>query len=287
MPLPISVFIITHNEADRIGRAVESVREWTDEIIVIDSGSSDDTLKVAYGLGVKALYHAWPGYGLQKRFGEEQCKNRWLLNIDADEEITPELAQEIHTLFANGEPALAGYVLRIRDLLPGETKLAPLAHTNYALRLYNREKARFSDSAVHDTVQLLVPPPLGRRLGGGRNELQPEQASPPPNLLPNGGGIKTLKHPVLHRSFRSLSHAIAKMNSYSDVQAQNLRKKGLKLPMLRLITEFPVAFFKDYILRGYILRGRRGFVNSVLYGFTRFVRIAKCLEKSPLPPGEG
>src|SRR5438105_2601638 len=120
--LPISVFIIALNEADRIGCAIESVREWVDEIIVIDSGSSDDTVKLADSMGARVLYHAWKGYGLQKRFGEEQCRNRWLLNLDADEEITPALAEEIQGLFADGEPELAGFILRIRDLLPGETK---------------------------------------------------------------------------------------------------------------------------------------------------------------------
>ncbi len=246
--LPISAFLIAHDEADRIALAIHSVREWVDEVIVIDSGSRDDTVKVAGALGARVIHHDWPGYGLQKRFGEEQCKNRWLLNLDADEEITPPLADEIRGLFARGEPPLAGYVLCIRDLLPGETTLAPLAHTNYALRLYTRDKARFSDSPVHDTVQV------------------------------NEGGTKMLKAPVLHRSFRSLAHALEKMNFYTSMQAEHLRKKGMKFPMLRLITEFPVAFFKDYILRGYILRGRRGFVNSVLYGFTRFVRVAKYLE---------
>jgi glycosyltransferase involved in cell wall biosynthesis len=246
--LPVSVFIIAKNEADRIGIAIRSVSGWVDEVIVIDSGSTDDTVAVSQSLGARVLYHEWPGYGLQKRFGEDQCRNRWLLNIDADEEITPALAEEIKALFRQGEPPLAGYSLRIRDLLPGETVLAPLAHTNYAVRLYNREKARFSDSPVHDTVQIAT------------------------------DATRLLDAPVLHRSFRSLAHALDKMNFYSGMQAQNLARKGLAFPMLRLICEFPVAFLKDYILRGYIFRGRRGFVNSVLYGFARFVRIAKYLE---------
>ena len=246
--LPISVFIITLNEADRIATTINSVRGWVDEVIVIDSGSTDDTVKMADSLGARVLFHKWNGYGLQKQFGEGQCKNRWLLNLDADEEVTPELAQEIQNLFVGGEPALTGYVLRIRDLLPGEKKLAPLAHTNYALRLYDFTKARFSDSPVHDTV------------------------------IVREGKTQMLQHPVLHRSFRSWAHALDKMISYSSMQAENLLKKGLAFPMLRLITEFPVAFFKDYILRGYIMRGRLGFTNSVLYGFTRFVRIAKYLE---------
>jgi len=152
-------------------------------------------------------------------------------------------------LFKAGAPDLTGYILRIRDLLPGETSLAPLAHTNYALRLYNRDKARFSDSPVHDTVQVMQ------------------------------GDTMTLTHPAFHRSFRNLAHAIAKMNYYTDMQADNLCEKGLPWPMLRLFTEFPLAFFKDYILRGYILRGRRGFIYAVTYAFTRFVRVAKYLER--------
>lgn len=247
--LPISAFIIARNEADRIGRAINSVKELAAEVIVVDSGSTDDTLAVAQGLGAKTFFNAWPGYGLQKRFAEDQCAHRWLLNIDADEEVTLALADEIRNLFARGVPEMGGYVIRICDLLPGEEKLAPGVHTNYVLRLYDREKGRFSESPVHDSVIL------------------------------REGMTQLLKYPVLHRSFRSLAHAIDKMNAYTDVQAANLLRKGLRFPMLRLITEFPMAFFKDYILRGYIFRGRRGFVNSVLYGFTRFVRIAKYLEK--------
>lgn len=247
--LPVSVFIIAHNEADRIALTIDSVRGFADEVIVIDSGSTDDTVARAEKLGARVLFNAWNGYGLQKRFGEEQCRNRWLLNLDADEEITPALATEIRALFASGEPPLAGYILRIRDLLPGETQLAPLAHTNYAVRLYNRDKARFSDSPVHDTVQIMQ------------------------------GDTRMLDAPVLHRSFRNIAHALEKMNYYTTMQADNLRRKGMKFPMLRLLTEFPVAFFKGYILRGYIMRGRRGLIYAVIYAFTRFVRIAKYLER--------
>ena len=246
--LPISVFIIAKNEADRIGVTINSVKGWVDEVIVIDSGSSDDTMAVASALGARALYHAWNGYGLQKRFGEEQCRNRWILNLDADEEVTPALAEEIKVRFASGAPAFSGFVLRVRDLLPGEQALAPFAHTNYVLRLYDFTKARFSDSPVHDTVIL------------------------------REGVTAMLSAPVLHRSFRSLAHALEKMNYYTSMQAENLRRKGLKYPLLRLLTEFPLAFLKTYVLRGYILRGRRGFINAVIYGFTRFVRVAKYCE---------
>lgn len=247
--LPVSVFIIAHNEADRIGIAINSVREWADEVVAVDSGSSDGTMKIAESLGARVLFHSWQGYGMQKRFGEENCKNRWLLNLDADEEITPELAEEIKALFANGEPAMSAYALKIRDLLPGETQLAPFAHTNRVLRLYNKEKARFSDSPVHDSV------------------------------IVREGGAATLKHPALHRSFRSLAHAIEKMNAYTTMQAENIQGKTMLFPTLRLIFELKIGFFKAYLLRGYMWRGRRGFVYSVLYALGRFVRMAKYLER--------
>lgn len=248
VPLPISCYIIAYNEADRIANAINSVKHWVSEVIVIDSGSTDDTVAVAKELGARAIYNPWPGYGLQKRFGEDACKHTWLLNLDADEEITPQLAQEIQTLFVHGEPIYAGYFLKVRDLLPGEKKLAWGAHTNHCLRLYNKNYGRFSDSPVHDSVIL------------------------------NAGTTAILQAPVLHRSFRSFAHAIEKINSYSTVQAKELQRKPLSLPWARLIIEFPVAFIKAYLLRGYIFRGWRGFSMSVIYAFGRFVRVAKYIE---------
>lgn len=247
--LPISVFIIAKNEADRIALPIRSVKEWADEVIVIDSGSNDDTMKISELEGARVLFHSWQGYGLQKRYGEDNCRNNWLLNLDADEEVMPALSAEIAALFLNGMPNCSAYKLRVRDLLPGETKLAPLAHTNTCIRLYNKERARFSTSPVHDSV-----------------------------LVAGGDPIGELYHPVLHRSFRSFTHAIEKMNDYTSAQAQDLLKKGLRFAYLRLLTEFPVAFFKGYFLRGYCLRGARGFIYSILYAFSRIVRIAKYLE---------
>lgn len=247
--LPISVFIITLNEADRLAVTIRSVKDWVDEVVVIDSGSTDTTLEVAASLGAKIGFNAWQGYGPQKRYAEGECKNRWLLNLDADEEVTPELAAEIKQLFAAGEPKEPGYVLRIRDLLPGEKKLSRFAHTNFVLRLYDRRQGRFSPSPVHDSVHMA-----------------------------EGCATRILEHAVLHRSYRNWAHVIGKMNHYTSMQAENLLKKGLSHPHLRLLTEFPFAFVKDYFLRGYVTRGWRGFINSVLYASGRFTRIAKYLE---------
>lgn len=247
--LRISCFIIAKNEGDRIAHTLHSVKEWVDEIIVIDSGSSDDTVAVCGALGAHVLHHDWPGYGLQKRFGEEQCRNNWLLNLDADEVITPALAQEIHKEFAHALPSVTGYFLPVRDLLPGEEKLAPFAHTNRCLRLYDKRKARFSDSPVHDSV------------------------------IVREGEVRLLKNPVLHRSFRSLRHMLEKINSYSSAQAGELQKKKMKYPYLRLLVEAPFAFIKMYVLRGYALRGVRGVVYSCVYAYGRFLRVKKYVQQ--------
>lgn len=253
--LPISVFIITCNEADRLATTINSVKDWVDEVIVVDSGSSDNTLEVAAAHGAQISTHSWQGYGPQKRFAEELCKNTWLLNLDADEEVTPKLRDEIMTLFENATPKEAGFKLRIRDMLPGEKKLSRFAHTNFVLRLYNKEQGRFSTSPVHDSVLI-------------------EQ-----------GTVQTLKAPVLHRSYRSWEHVIQKINSYTTMQAQNMmQSKPKRFVLFRMMIEWEFAFFKDYILRGYIFRGRRGFVNSVFYASGRLLRLAKYQELKEKEP---
>src|SRR5436190_7234924 len=97
--LPVSVFIIAKNEADRIARTIRSVISWADEVVVVDSESSDHTVQVALAEGCRVMTQPWLGFGGQKRFAEEQCRNDWLLNLDADEVVTAELEQEIIALF--------------------------------------------------------------------------------------------------------------------------------------------------------------------------------------------
>ncbi len=98
--VPISVFIITKNEGDRIGQVIKAASQIASEILVIDSGSSDDTCKIALKLGASVLFNEWKGYGPQKIFAESRCKNKWILNIDADEELSPELCDEIKEIFS-------------------------------------------------------------------------------------------------------------------------------------------------------------------------------------------
>jgi glycosyltransferase involved in cell wall biosynthesis len=247
--LPISAYIITHNEADRIAITIRSLQGLVSEVLVVDSGSTDGTQALCESLGARVIHNAWPGYGFQKRFAENTCKNNWVLNLDSDEELTPAIIEEIRGLFASGVPAAPAYIFQIRDLLPGEKKLAAGAHTDFRVRLYDRRRAQVREALSIDPVDV------------------------------HEGEAVTLQSPVLHRSFRSLAHAIEKMNGYTTVQAKVLAEgKGIRYPLVRLVIEFPVAFVKAYVLRGYALRGWRGFAFSVFYAFSRVMRVAKYLE---------
>ncbi|MBP6985461.1 MAG: glycosyltransferase family 2 protein [Alphaproteobacteria bacterium] len=251
---PISAFIITKNEEDRIARAVNSVINWVDEVIVVDSGSTDNTISIAKSCGAIVIEKDWPGYGPQKRFAEEQCKNRWVLNIDADEEITTNLAKEIQGLFTPRPPAGSAYILKIRDVYPHQQKPSRFAYTYRVVRLYNLDDGRYSNSPIHDRVE-----------------------------FDTNTRIYTLKNDIHQRSIRSLSHLNAKNNTYTDLQAEIFYQKGRQISAWRLIVEFPISFLNAYIRRGHFLRGSYGFILSMQYAYTRFMRVAKIIEKKNLP----
>lgn len=251
MPLPVSCFIIAKNEADRIEHAIRSVRDWVAEVVVVvDSASSDGTDEVARGLGASVIENAWQGYGQQKRFAEDCCRNNWLLNLDADEAVTPELQAEIRALFAAGEPAADGYEIAIVDLFPGEKQPSRFAYRLAPVRLYRRDRGRYANSPVHDRVAF---GPDAR--------------------------IVRLKGIIHHRSIRSLGDQIAKLDRYSTMQAQDFVARGRRLPRVRVYAEFPAAFLKAWIGRRLILRGTYGFLVAMNYAMFRHMRVAKIYEK--------
>ncbi|MEY4880425.1 MAG: hypothetical protein RJB62_1894 [Pseudomonadota bacterium] len=248
--LPISAFIIAKNEADRIPKAILSVRDWVDEVIVIDSGSTDDTVKIAQELGAKTVFNEWPGYGPQKIYGETLCRNKWLFNIDADEEATPETIAEIKALFADGEPEHKAFSMKTNCVFPFEEKPRRFAVSMTHGRLYHKEYAGFKASTVHDSV-----------------------------VLRDGGELKLLKNGLNHYIFRSHTHTVDKVNFYSSMQAEDLYRKGRNPGNLRIIFTPIWAFFKAYILRGYIFYGVDGVIRSYIYAFSRLIRAAKAREK--------
>ena len=247
---PLSIFIIAKNEADRLERTLNALRGLSDDIIVVDSGSTDGTQELAERLGADVIHNDWAGYGLQKRFAEDQCRHDWMLNIDADEVIPPSLASEITALFANGEPEFDAYKIRIAEIFPGEGKPHPFAYALAPVRLYKRSFGRYSSSTVHDRVDLNTEARIG-----------------------------TLKGTIHHFSIRSIGDQLGKLNSYTDQQVADLAKNNRSIPTWRLFVEFPAAFFKAYILRRHFIRGVYGFMTAMNFAFYRWLRVAKDIER--------
>jgi glycosyltransferase involved in cell wall biosynthesis len=250
--IPISIFIITKNEADRIKTIIEAVKNIADEILVIDSGSTDNTVAIAQSLGAKTFFNQWKGYGAQKIFGEQQCKNNWILNIDADEEVSVELSHEINAIFSSKiDDNVAGFKIKIKNKFRFENKPKKYAYSYNQLRLYRKDLAGFKNSPVHDSVEVK-----------SKENIK----------------ILSLKNIIYHQSFRDFNHWIDKINSYSSMQAIDSYNKG-KCPSYSKIFLAPTfAFLKAFFVRRYFIYGLNGIVYSYIYGFSRFAKLIKTRE---------
>lgn len=245
----LSVFFITLNEEDRLGPALASVRDLVEDIVVVDSGSTDGTVALAEAAGARVIHNDFPGYGKQKRLAESLCRNDWVLNLDADERVTPALAAEIRALFSAGTPPLGAYHTPILQLYPHQDQPTAGAFEYDPVRLYDRARSQYSESPVHDRVV------LGEGVAAGR-----------------------LKGGILHQSIRNLSHLIAKSNAYTDKQLAEMLAKGRKVSGFRIAIEFPFSFLKAYVGRRYFLMGTYGIGVAATYAYFRLMRLAKLHE---------
>lgn len=252
----LSIFIITKNEADRIGRTLAAIRGLSDDILVIDSGSNDGTQEIAQGFGARVIHNDWQGYGLQKQFGEDNCQHGWLLNLDADEVISPQIHAQIAAII-NAETPPQAFEIGIAEVFPFETAPKPWAYALWPVRLYHKSIGRYNPSTVHDRVDLV-----------------------------SGTKITRLQGLVAHYSVRSLGDQLVKLNSYADAQAQDMFARGKRVWKIRLFFEFPIAFLKAYFGRRHFLRGSYGFMSAMNYGFYRYLRIAKYFEAKSAPKNE-
>lgn len=246
--LPISCFIIAKNEADRIVRSIAAVRDLVDEVVVVDSGSADRTQELAREAGARVIINAWPGFGQQKRFAEDQCRNDWLLNIDADEVVTQQLAREIRTLFADGRPRHAAYGVRVNFVYPGRRRPRPWARDHYCLRLYDRRCVRFKDSHLHDSVD------------------------------PAGHPVGRLSHEVYHFSFRSMQDLARKCDKRAGYNARWSKPKNKWVLLMRYITEFPINFLKYYLGRRHFTGGLMGLQCASIIAYYRLVRVRRLMQ---------
>ena len=249
MTLPISVFIITFNEAHRIGRTIAAAQQVAEQVVVVDSGSSDDTVSIAKELGADVFHHAFEGYGQQKRFAEDQCRNTWLFNLDADEVVTGRLANELDQVFAMTSDTPCAFRVKIHNVYPGDDKPRLWANDYNVVRLYHRDAGRYRDHSTYDRV-----------------------------VLNDGIETRQLVHPVHHFSIVDWHQMVDKANRFSSHHLEKAEQRSPLLLKLRLLIEFPWYFLKDYIGRLHILGGWKGFVFSLNTAFMRTLRIAKMLD---------
>lgn len=245
--MSLSCCIITHDEGDRIERCIRAALKIADEVVIVDSGSTDDTVSKAKSLGAKVYHHAWDGFGPQKRFAEECAKNDWILNLDADEVLSEELAREIGELMRSADRLFPAYRFRQVTVYPGHEKPRLWADSHNYVRLYDRRHVRFRQSRVHDTVDT------------GEHTV---------------GQLKGIAH---HYSWRTLEHLRAKLEKYTDLQAKELRKPRW-LVLLRLPIEYPFLFFRYYVLRRNFTGGRFGLNVAHKTALARTKRLVKILK---------
>nr|MCH9765772.1 glycosyltransferase family 2 protein [Alphaproteobacteria bacterium] len=250
MTLPISVFIITYNEERRIAATIQAAQAFASQIVVVDSGSTDQTCTIARDLGADVFHNDWVGYGQQKRFAEDQCQQDWLFNLDADEVVTPELCRELKAQFQTPPAEPVAWRVRILNVYPGDDRPRWLANDYNVVRLYHRDAGRYRDHATYDRV-----------------------------VLDTGTKTLQLSQPIYHHTIVDWYQMIDKGNRFSSHDLEKADHRSVGLLKLRLIFEFPWVFLKTYIGGCHFTGGWKGFVFSLNTAFLRTTRIAKMLER--------
>jgi len=244
---PISAVIITKNEEDKIRGCLDSLRSIASEILVVDSISSDQTVKICREYGCRVFSREFDGYGSQKQFAADHALNNWVLSVDADEILTSELQKELQIFSASNDLPCDAYMVPFSLVYLGKILKHSGVGKEMHLRLFNRQKAKFTTSPVHEGVI-------------------------------TSGNTGRLRNRILHYSYRDISHHLEKINAYTSRAADGLIMKGRKYSRLEVIFKFPLSFFTNYIIKGGMLDGYPGFIWSCLAAFYAMLKIAKTIE---------
>lgn len=250
--LPISAVFITLNADKILDQALASVR-FCDEVLIVDSGSTDNTLQIAKQHNARTIHQRWLGFGPQKQFAVEQAKHNWVLCLDADEQITPELESSIRSALTNTPDELptqlAGYSLPRCNYFLGRYLRHGEGYPDYSPRLFHRTRARWSQDPVHEKVECLA-----------------------------NTHFQKLSGDMLHHSADTLQHYLEKQNRYTSIQAEQLALRRRWPSATKLLLSPTLRFIKFYVVRQGFRDGWQGFVHIAIGCFNSFMKYAKTRE---------
>ena len=246
MRIPISVIVTTFNEAHNIADLMQSI-DWVDEIIVVDSFSTDDTVALASQYTDQVFERAYIGPADQKNWAIPKAKNEWVLILDADERVTPELQKEMMEIVHENAGVDAYWINRQNFFLGKKVKYSGWQNDS-VIRLIRRDKCRYDDKRVHEEIDS------------------------------TGMEVGRLSNKLLHFTFKDAAHFVAKMDRYAKWSAEDHSQKVKSVNGFHLFFKPLFRFFKHYLLKGGILDGRIGFIISVLMAWGVFLRYLYLLE---------
>ncbi len=243
----ISACIITYNEEKNIRECLESLK-WVEEIIVVDSMSNDFTVPICREYTDSVIQKTWEGHVKQKNFAVAQARNDWVLCLDADERVTPELKQEIENSLSEDSDRFDGYYCSRHSYYLGRWINHGGWYPDYKLRLFKKSRGKWGGKDPHDKVIL-------------------------------EGPTKYLKGELHHFVYRNLSHQLQTVDNFSTITAQGLDSEGDGFTVLKLLSRPPLKFLGTYFLKRGFLDGIPGLIISVVSSFYVFLRYAKLWEK--------
>ena len=238
----VTATVITLNEAAHIDACLDSLA-WADDILVVDSGSTDGTPDRARAKGARVIVRDWPGYAHQKNFAAGEARHDWILSVDADERVPPELAAEVRRILAT-EPAPAGFRIPRVAWHLGRWIRTTDWYPDPQLRLYDRRRARWRARPVHESVGA-------------------------------DGAVGRLRHELQHYAYRDISHHHATMDRYTTLAANAMAGEGRHASLFDLLMHPAFAFLRNYVLRRGVLDGAPGLIISSMNAYYVFLKFAK------------
>ncbi|MDR1632113.1 MAG: glycosyltransferase family 2 protein [Dysgonamonadaceae bacterium] len=243
----LSVGLITHNEEKKLTRTLKAIKDIAGEIVIVDSGSSDKTVEIARSFGANVFVEPWKGFGMQKNSVIDKCRGKWILLIDADEEVTPELKEHIRIITDSQTPQHEVYKIQFRSVCFGKEIKHGGWSGFYRIRLFRNGAGRYDNRQVHESFV-------------------------------TSASIGIIQKDIIHYTYENLEEYFEKFNSYTSKMAMQYREKAKKKSVVSIYLGAKFNFFKSYILQLGFLDGYEGYLLSKAGAMYMLVKYSKLRE---------